>query len=324
MPNVIKYTTGTTPDGCLRKGDMSIGNNTADYGLSFYTGVEPPTGGYTIYLNKATGGPSIYVANNDTELITLTNQIAGQSYTTVNECLVYYAGQTDKVCLNRDYEGIVTDGLIFNLDAGFTPSYSRSGTTWYDVGGTNNGTLTNGPTFNSGNGGSIVFDGSDDRIMLSTTQYTTGTQPWTILFWVNFDDLTKHTHLTGVPDQDPGGWAPLAHYGAGREDYKQAWWDRDGWRSSSTSLSENTWHQVGLYYDGDNTIGFILDGQYDNATTGGGTFNPIARIGALGYRQHSNDRYFDGKITSTSLYTRLLAQTEILQNYNATKGRFGL
>ena len=79
MPNVIKYTTGTTPDGCLRKGDMSIGNNTADYGLSFYTGVEPPTGGYTIYLNKATGGPSIYVANNDTELITLTNQIAGQS-----------------------------------------------------------------------------------------------------------------------------------------------------------------------------------------------------------------------------------------------------
>ena len=76
MPNVIKYTTGATPTGCLRKGNMLIGNNTADYGLTFFNGINPPNGGYTIYLNKASGGPSIYCPANDTQLIGITNQIS--------------------------------------------------------------------------------------------------------------------------------------------------------------------------------------------------------------------------------------------------------
>jgi len=50
---------------------------------------------------------------------------------------VYYAGQTDKICTNREYEGIVTDGLVLNLDAGFIPSYPKSGVFWGDI-STNN------------------------------------------------------------------------------------------------------------------------------------------------------------------------------------------
>ena len=73
MPNVIKYSTGATPTGCLRKGNMLIGNNTADYGATFFNGINPPSGGYTIYLNKASGGPSIYCPANDTQLIFITN-----------------------------------------------------------------------------------------------------------------------------------------------------------------------------------------------------------------------------------------------------------
>jgi len=161
MPNVIKYSTGATPTGCLRKGNMLIGNNTADYGLTFFNGINPPSGGYTIYLNKASGGPSIYCPANDTQLIFITNQIAGASYTTAAQCLSYFAGQTDKLCVNRDYEGIVTDGLVLNLDARFTPSYPQTGSTWYDISGNNNsGSLVNGPTFNSN--GAIVFDGVND------------------------------------------------------------------------------------------------------------------------------------------------------------------
>ena len=72
-----------------------------------------------------------------------------------------------EMVLNRDYEGIVTDGLIMNLDAGFTPSYPKNGTTWYDLGGANNGTLTNGPTFSSSNGGLFELDGTNDEITLS-------------------------------------------------------------------------------------------------------------------------------------------------------------
>ena len=72
---------------------------------------------------------------------------------------------------------IVTDGLVFAVDAANYESYPGSGTTWTDLAGSNDGTLTNGPTFDSGNGGSIAFDGSDDKVTFSSapsfyTNYT--------------------------------------------------------------------------------------------------------------------------------------------------------
>lgn len=214
-------------------------------------------------------------------------------------------------------KNLVTDNLSFYLDANYRGSYPTSGTTWADVSGNNiNGTLTNGPTYSTDGGGSIVFDGIDDRVSLTDTQFTTK-GPWTILLWVNSNDMTKHIHFTGVPNIDTGGWAPLAHYGAGLEPYKQAWWDSNGWRYSSTPFSGNSWHQVGLYYNGNNTIGFILDGKYDNETSGGNLFNPIARIASLGYRQHGGDRYYNGKMANVEIYTRQLTQSEVLQNYQA-------
>ena len=73
---------------------------------------------------------------------------------------------------------IITDGLVLALDAANSRSYPGTGTTWSDLSGNgNSGTLTNGPTFNSGNGGSIVFDGVDDNISFSgnTFNYSPGT-----------------------------------------------------------------------------------------------------------------------------------------------------
>jgi hypothetical protein len=128
MPNAIKYNV-SAETLALKKGNFWIGTGDVGKGptssTGYYNGITPPSGGYTIYLNKASGGPSIYTVTSDAQLISLTNSIAGQSYTTVNECLVYFAGQTDRICVNRDYESIVTDGLVLNLDAGFTPSYPK-------------------------------------------------------------------------------------------------------------------------------------------------------------------------------------------------------
>ena len=65
--------------------------------------------------------------------------------------------------------GIITSGLISALDAADRNSYPGSGTTWTDISGNNNnGTLTNGPTFSSTNGGAIVLDGADDYINTGT------------------------------------------------------------------------------------------------------------------------------------------------------------
>ena len=186
MPNVFKYTTGAAPESTLKKGNFYIGNNVADYGTTFYTGISPASGGYTIYLNKASGGPSIYVAANDSQLISFTNHIAGTNYTTVNQCFNYFAGQSDEMVVQRDYEGIVTNGLVLNLDAGYLPSYPQNGTSWYDLGPSGNtGTLTNGLTFNSGNGGSIVFDGVDDSTVLpNSSTLSAGIGDFTYNAWI--------------------------------------------------------------------------------------------------------------------------------------------
>lgn len=104
---------------------------------------------------------------------------SGPGLATSGVCLNWFATQTDKMIFNRDYEGIITNGLIMNMDAGFAPSYPTIGTTWYNLGlSGNNGTLINGPTFNSANGGSIVFDGVDDK--WSVSNITPGTESFTV------------------------------------------------------------------------------------------------------------------------------------------------
>ena len=175
MPNAIKYsTTGDTLS--LKKGNIFFGVGDVGKGPSsattYYNGVTPSASGYTIYSYNAsqTSKLSFHTAVDDAALRDYTNRVSGQSFASAAQCLNWYATQTNYVCVNRDYEGIVTSGLTFCLDAGFTPSYTTSGTTWYDLSyGVNNGTLTNGPTFNSDNGGSIVFDGVDDIINCGTS-----------------------------------------------------------------------------------------------------------------------------------------------------------
>jgi len=84
MPNPIKYST-SAQTLALKKGNFYIGTGDVGKGptstTDYYNGITPPSGGYTIYLNKASGGPSIYTAANDSQLISLTNTI---SYITTN------------------------------------------------------------------------------------------------------------------------------------------------------------------------------------------------------------------------------------------------
>ena len=187
MPNTIKYsTTGDTQS--LKKGNFYFGvgdvGKGPTSGTSYWNGITPPTSGYTIYINKSSNGPSMYVATGDTQLINFTKGFSGQNFTGATQCLNWYLTQSNYACVNRDYESIVTSGLTLCLDAGFTPSYTTSGTTWYDLSyGVNNGTLTNGPTFNTSNGGSIVFDGVDDCVVVNSNANILSYSTYTKISW---------------------------------------------------------------------------------------------------------------------------------------------
>ena len=338
MPNPIKYTTGSESDA-LVKGNFRIGTGSVGKGPSdttgFYQGPNVPSGGYVIYMNKdgAPGNLSYHSAANDAELISFTNSLAGQSYTTVNECFNYYYGQTDKVLVNQDYPAdypyIVMDGLVLNLDAGITQSYPGSGTVWTDVNGLgpkNNGTLTNGPTFSTDGGGSIVFDGVDDYVNVSDIVPLYNTD-WTIECWAlsTGGKTIWPTLVMQLNDSPQHLQFATCHTGAGRTRVL-AFWYWYGAVYGTTSIPYNTWHNATIQYrHSDGYIKFFLNGVSDSNWLGPITkYTSLATEMNIGTWTATSSQRLAGDISSVRIYTKLLSDSEILQNYNATKGRFGL
>ena len=172
MANPIKYSLSPQTLS-LRKGNFWIGTGDVDKGPSvtsgYYAGITPPSGGYTIYLSNPGGNYNIVCPPDDSKLLAYCSGELGLNFSSVGGstgALAWFASQTNKMIFNEDYPAIVTNGLILNMDAGFTPSYPRGGTSWYDIGPSgNNGALLNGPTYADN---SIVFDGVDDYVLTNT------------------------------------------------------------------------------------------------------------------------------------------------------------
>ena len=328
MSNPIKYSTGSE-SLALKKGNFYIGTGDVGKGptssTGYYNGITPPSGGYTIYLNKATGGPSIYTCDNDTELVNLTNTIAGTSYTTANECLVYFAGQNDKMVLNRDYEGVVTDGLFLSIDAGFTPSYPKSNSTTYDLSGSGYDlTLVNGMGYNSSEGGVFTFDGTNDGAYGPTTNDSNIGNEITMEAWFyrtggNGDRgliLNKEScYEIGVNNSNGQfQWAIASP--------SQSW----AWLGGSANIT-NTWIHGVVTRDSNalekSYINGSLQSTVQRVTGSIKKSNNRINIGGRGGGTSPNSN-FGGEIPIVRLYDRALSSSEILQNYNAQKGRFGL
>lgn len=187
----IKFSTEINQDS-LRKGNFYIGTGDVPKGPTSVTGyynlAPPPESGYRVYLynDNARGDISYYEATNDEQLISYTNNMFDQSFTSVTQCLVYYSQQTDKICINRPIETIPTEDLGIKIDAGQTLSYPTSGASVYNLSGDYSAmTMNNGIVF--GINGEFSFDGIDDYISIpsSVNEYIQSTGI-TITTWVKF------------------------------------------------------------------------------------------------------------------------------------------
>jgi hypothetical protein len=206
---------------------------------------------------------------------------------------------------------VVTDGLVMYLDAGNTKSYPGSGTTWTDISRNgNNGTLTNGPTFNSANGGSIVFDGADDYVNCGSGMSATG--KITVSTWVKFNTVSIFQHIV---DSSSNTWH-LAMLGN-----IPYFWNGSTYHQTGTALSTNTWYMVTGVQG--TTLDVYVNGILSNSLES--NINITTNNVWLGlWQPPGGGRALSGNIATTQIYSRALSQTEILQNYNATKTRFGL
>jgi hypothetical protein len=293
--------------------------------------VTPAAGGYTIYSYSATqtGNLSYFSAANDAALIAETNRIAGTSYTTAAQCLTYFATQTDRMACNIDYPAVITDGLVVNLDAGFTPSYPRSGSTWYDISGTNNLTLNNSPTYDSGNGGAIDFDGSDDfgtssNLLIPSNQ--------TFCVWAVREGgapalvsgiLTNHAGVyaqgnMGINLSRTNQLSPSIGYTDGDTEYIS--------KPTTFVTQQNVvFYATLVYVSSTNSITWYVNGQFDSTYSLTKTPNFINYPVCVGRWDAAwGNYYFNGKVYVGQIYNKSLSDSEVLQNFNATKSRFGL
>ena len=226
---------------------------------------------------------------------------------------------------------IVTDGLVLCVDAGDKMSYPGAGTAWTDLSKKgNNGTLTNGPTFDSANRGGILFDGSNDFVDLGDFDLTQVSTGITVSLW--FKGPNTQTGQWPLLIGNGGGWNAggflLMKYGSGFRweingsskrplDYTSGFWD-DTWQNVVGSWSGNLMkiYRVGLMINSG-------DGVDDISATGGTGY---LRLGGRGSSNAPSISTANAQVIigSVQIYDRQLTDAEVLQNYNSMKARFGL
>ena len=224
---------------------------------------------------------------------------------------------------------IIEDGLVLALDAANTKSYPGSGTTWYDLSGNgNNGTLTNGPTFDSGNQGSIDFDGTNDYVNIGIDKSCNRfTADFAVSAWVNRSS-TGGTYGNIIGDyytnttSNALEWQILISNTAQLTLYNVT----GGYiiQNASSGFSANTWINVVVSRIG-STITMYANTNSIGTATNTTTFGSATGNLNIGIDGNNSSEPFTGNIASVLIYkNKGLTITEVLQNYNATKGRFGL
>ena len=220
---------------------------------------------------------------------------------------------------------IVTSGLVLALDAAERLSYPRTGTTWRDLSGNNNtGTLTNGPTFNAGNMGTIVFDGTNDYTDFS--DFSLGNQ-FTFCCWIKTSSTSFSQLIARGNTGDTAGVYLAINLSTGL--LAAGGNNGSGWNSNSIStitINDNRWHYVvGVYNQTSNNCTGYVDGILGSSislTFDSNSYTP--KNTKIGKNQIGLSQYYNGNIALSQIYNRALTAAEVLQNYNAVKSRFGL
>ena len=212
---------------------------------------------------------------------------------------------------------IINDSsLVLYLDAANSKSYVSGSTTWNDISrGGNTGTLVNGPAYNSANGGSIVFDGVDDCIVVSSNANILSKTSYTKISWFYITSYLYNIISGGNSGAHAfwlGGTANL------RAGHNGAW----STVVSTTNLSLNTWYFGAVTFNTTNGWKLYVNGVQESTSVSTTTYtgNDEILVGAYG----TGTNVFAGRIAVAQVYNKVLTDQEILQNYNATKTRFGL
>ena len=212
---------------------------------------------------------------------------------------------------------VVTDGLVLALDAANTKSYPGSGTTWNDLSGNgNNGTLINGPTFNSGNNGSIQFDGVNDYVNIPNFSSLANSPACTISIW-SYVKQNKGYHF----------WGNLIFLLEilSNQTYRLRFNLNGNWRGTyTTSFPLNIYHKLDITWNG-TTTKIYIDAQETVSSTSDSAFSSFSNTTNQPLEiSRRGSSYSNVDIPQVLIYNKALTAEEVFQNFNATKNRYEL
>lgn len=218
---------------------------------------------------------------------------------------------------------VITDGLVLYLDAANTRSYPGTGTTWSDLSrGGNNGVLTNGPTFNSANGGSIMFDGTNDFATTSTNPQL-GSGAYAVSVWFKPSVLqANNATLVCV-----NAAAATNNWQMNFTTFGEIYFFVTNVTFLATGITPtvDVWNNVTVVREntGTNGVKSYHNGVFTAQTTNSTDLNYTEGI-QIGLNR-GDTAYFNGNIAQILLYSGYgLSSSEVLQNFNATRARFGI
>ena len=319
MPNPLIYAS-TTPNHSLHKGGVAVGVNSVEYNPSdgWVNGAIPTDWDYVIYKTTSGANPNIFAPINEQEFYNFVLMQGGSASdtTSVGAALAWIATQSDLLAIENPFNNMVTDGLVLALDAGNVSSYPTTGNTWYDLSGVgNNGTLTNGPTFNSN--GWFEFDGTDDKILSGGTMDAAfTTQHWTVNIQFNIDaGYSSYNAMlgNGYPFQlyvFNGKVVAYLSSTAGSSTYFLS-----GMTSTQT-ISTGKWYDLAFVRDGTNYYYYINSTLDQSATSTTATIAAANQNLQIGNLWNANYSYaWEGKIGNVKIYSESLTLSQIKQNY---------
>ena len=215
---------------------------------------------------------------------------------------------------------VVTTGLQLYLDAGNASSYPGSGTTWTDLSGNNlTGTLTNGPTYSATNGGSIVFDGSNDYVQCLGSLTVTAA---TFVTWIKrngsqgqYDGIlfSRGTNTTGMNFKTSNQLG--YHWNDAGNTYN--------WQSGLT-IPDATWCMIAVSVTSTAATAYLC--QTGGTTTATNTVNHASSLlnDIKIAQDDAGSRFFNGNIAIAQLYNIALSAGQVSTNFEADRARFGV
>jgi hypothetical protein len=334
------YNTGSTISGTTQIGSLAVGTPSSGFtgNPKWWNGPDEDLG-YVICRPNTNGNQPnpdnvpAYIRfsrsklKTDQSFINLVNSVFNQTFTTTSQCTSYLTTNN----YWTSYVSLVTSGLILNYDISNSSSYSGVGTTITDLQGNSNATTFNSPTYTSSGGAYLTFDGINEYFTTNTALGSklnpdNSSTIISIFVWVYPMDNGVIVQEIGQTTPNTGWHDSQIEMVSGTLRFS-VWNNQPSGFASSISTPLNNWYYVGFTYDGTNLRGYVngslavTSGTISRSTPGANLYYAIAHADNtnLGDGSFANMRFGGMQVYNTALSTN-----DVLNNYNASKSRFGL